>query len=82
MLEIFGHVFLMSSVYAFLMMNVYNYVYAAYYLPNGLELDTKNKRDVYFFIIVLYTITIIPQFLPWRSMLELPSSMNDHRLIN
>ncbi|XP_065077856.1 uncharacterized protein LOC135701074 [Ochlerotatus camptorhynchus] len=68
-LQIFGHVFLMSSVYAFLMMNVHNYVYAAYYLPNGLEFDPKNKRDVFLFIAVLYTITIIPMFLPWRNSL-------------
>lgn len=63
----------MTSVFAFLMMNVHNYVYAAYYLPNGLDFDTKNKRDVFLFITVLYTITIIPQFLPWRSMPELHS---------
>lgn len=59
--------FLISSVYAFVLMNVYNYVYAAYYLPNGLEFDTKNKSDVFFFVAVLYTITVIPMFLPWKS---------------
>lgn len=68
-LAIFGHVFLISSVYAFVLMNVYNYVYAAYYLPNGLEFDTKNKSDVFFFVAVLYTITVIPMFLPWKNAL-------------
>ncbi|KXJ81440.1 hypothetical protein RP20_CCG019054 [Aedes albopictus] len=68
-LAIFGHVFLITSVFAFVLMNVYNYVYAAYYLPNGLEFDTKNKTDVFFFLAVLYTITVIPMFFPWKKAL-------------
>ncbi|XP_062558959.1 probable G-protein coupled receptor Mth-like 14 [Armigeres subalbatus] len=68
-LEIFGHVFLITAVYAFVLMNVHNYVYSAYYLPNGLEFDTKNKSDVFFFLAVSYTITIIPMFLPWKNAL-------------
>lgn len=68
-LLVFAHVFLMSSIYAFFFMNVYNYTYAAYYLPNGLEFETRGKRDVFLFLGVLYIITVIPLFLPWRNSL-------------
>ncbi|XP_058831349.1 uncharacterized protein LOC131689958 [Topomyia yanbarensis] len=67
--QIFAQIFLMSSIYAFVFMNVFNYAYAAYYLPNGLEFDTKNKRDMFVCLGVLYTITLIPLFLPWRHSL-------------
>ncbi|XP_055631670.1 uncharacterized protein LOC129771722 [Toxorhynchites rutilus septentrionalis] len=67
--QIFAQIFLMSSVFTFLLMNVYNYVYAAYYLPNGLEFDTKSKKDVFIFLGVLYTITLLPLFLPWKHSL-------------
>lgn len=66
-LLVFAHVFLMSSIYAFFFMNVYNYLYAAYYLPNGMEFEPRGKRDVFISLGVLYIITILPLFLPWRS---------------
>uniref|UniRef100_A0A8D8KF71 Probable G-protein coupled receptor Mth-like 14 n=1 Tax=Culex pipiens TaxID=7175 RepID=A0A8D8KF71_CULPI len=68
-LLVFAHVFLMSSIYAFFFMNVYNYLYAAYYLPNGMEFEPRGKRDVFISLGVLYIITILPLFLPWRNSL-------------
>ncbi|XP_055536610.1 uncharacterized protein LOC129725151 [Wyeomyia smithii] len=64
--QIFAQIFLVSAVFIFLLMNVYNYAYAAYYLPNGLEFDTNNKRDLFISLGVLYLITILPLFLPWK----------------
>ncbi|XP_053684560.1 uncharacterized protein LOC128734398 [Sabethes cyaneus] len=68
-LQIFAQIFLVSAVFIFLLMNVHNYAYGAYYLPNGLEFDTSNKRDMFISLGVLYLITIIPLFLPWKHSL-------------
>ncbi|XP_049289897.1 uncharacterized protein LOC125767401 [Anopheles funestus] len=58
--EIFSNALLGSSIFAFFLMNVYNAMYVAYYIPNGLEYENKNKRDMYAFLAVLYCITLIP----------------------
>uniref|UniRef100_A0A182M3B4 Methuselah N-terminal domain-containing protein n=1 Tax=Anopheles culicifacies TaxID=139723 RepID=A0A182M3B4_9DIPT len=58
--ETFANALLGSSMFAFFLMNVYNSMYVAYYIPNGLEYENKNKRDVYAFLAVLYCITLIP----------------------
>ncbi|XP_058065509.1 uncharacterized protein LOC131215141 [Anopheles bellator] len=62
-LELFANAFLGTSVFVFFLMNVLNTVYVAYYIPNGLEYDGHNKRDVYVLIGVLYTISLIPLLL-------------------
>ncbi|XP_035898200.1 uncharacterized protein LOC118505878 [Anopheles stephensi] len=61
--EMVSNALLGSSVFAFFLMNVYNAMYVAYYIPNGLEYENKNKRDMYAFLAVLYCITLIPLFL-------------------
>ncbi|XP_053679179.1 uncharacterized protein LOC128730172 [Anopheles nili] len=61
--EVFSNALLGSSIFVFFLMNVYNAVYVAYYIPNGLEYDNKNKRDMYAFLAVMYSITLIPLFL-------------------
>ncbi|XP_052860221.1 uncharacterized protein LOC128267428 [Anopheles cruzii] len=58
--ELFANAFLGTSVFMFFLMNVLNTAYVAYYIPNGLEYDGQNKRDVYVFIGVLYLISLIP----------------------
>ncbi|XP_035785303.1 uncharacterized protein LOC118463103 [Anopheles albimanus] len=58
--ELFANAFLGTAVFAFFLMNVLNTVYVAYYIPNGLEYDSKNKRDMYVFLAVLYTISLVP----------------------
>ncbi|XP_053659819.1 uncharacterized protein LOC128708865 [Anopheles marshallii] len=58
--EIFSNALLGSSMFAAFLMNVYNALYVAYYIPNGLEYENKNKRDMYAFLAVLYCITLIP----------------------
>ncbi|XP_052903273.1 uncharacterized protein LOC128310625 [Anopheles moucheti] len=57
--EIFANALLGSSMFVFFLMNVYNAMYVAYYIPNGLEYENKNKRDMYAFVAVLYCITLI-----------------------
>uniref|UniRef100_A0A182MXK3 Cyclic nucleotide-binding domain-containing protein n=1 Tax=Anopheles dirus TaxID=7168 RepID=A0A182MXK3_9DIPT len=61
--EMLSNALLGSSIFAFFLMNVYNTMYVAYYIPNGLEYENKNKRDMYAFLAVLYCITLIPLFL-------------------
>uniref|UniRef100_A0A182PDA1 Methuselah N-terminal domain-containing protein n=1 Tax=Anopheles epiroticus TaxID=199890 RepID=A0A182PDA1_9DIPT len=61
--EMFANALLGSSVFAFFLMNVYNTMYVAYYIPNGLEYENKNKRDMYAILAVLYCITLVPLFL-------------------
>uniref|UniRef100_A0A182IRQ4 Methuselah N-terminal domain-containing protein n=1 Tax=Anopheles atroparvus TaxID=41427 RepID=A0A182IRQ4_ANOAO len=61
--EMFANAWLGSSVFIFFLMNVFNTMYVAYYIPNGLEYDSKNKREMYAFLAVLYSITLIPLFL-------------------
>ncbi|XP_055599234.1 probable G-protein coupled receptor Mth-like 14 [Uranotaenia lowii] len=68
-LQVFGQIFLMSAIFVFLLMNVHNFVYAAYYIPNGFEFDPTNKKDVFICLGVLYVITLIPLFLPWKNAL-------------
>uniref|UniRef100_A0A2M4BNQ4 Uncharacterized protein n=3 Tax=Anopheles marajoara TaxID=58244 RepID=A0A2M4BNQ4_9DIPT len=58
--ELFANAFLGTAVFAFFLMNVLNTAYVAYYIPNGLEYDSKNKRDMYVFLAVLYTISLVP----------------------
>lgn len=59
----FANGLLGTSVFIFFLMNVFNTMYVAYYIPNGLEYDNKNKREMYAFLAVLYSITLIPLFL-------------------
>uniref|UniRef100_A0A182TPZ4 Methuselah N-terminal domain-containing protein n=1 Tax=Anopheles melas TaxID=34690 RepID=A0A182TPZ4_9DIPT len=61
--EMFSNALLGTSVFVFFLMNVYNTMYVAYYIPNGLEYENKNKRDMYAFLAVLYCITLVPLFL-------------------
>uniref|UniRef100_A0A182R0W4 Methuselah N-terminal domain-containing protein n=1 Tax=Anopheles farauti TaxID=69004 RepID=A0A182R0W4_9DIPT len=61
--DVLSNALLGSSFFAFCLMNIYNTMYVAYYIPNGLEFENKNKRDMYAALAVMYCITLIPLFL-------------------
>ncbi|XP_058464295.1 uncharacterized protein LOC131438348 isoform X2 [Malaya genurostris] len=82
-LQIFAQIFLMSSIYAFVFMNVFNYACAAYYIPNGLKFDTKNKRDVFVYIgflmfhlilYIYYLVTAVVLYLSHQTIRSLADS--------
>jgi hypothetical protein len=60
----FSDFWFMSSIFVFLLMNIYNFSYAAYYLQNKLEFNTKNKQDLFIFLAVLYVIIVLPVMIP------------------